>query len=82
MINQIIRLKNALFSYNLWIMKKNAPLAFRVSSELKKNLQRIADREARSTSQICELLLTIGVDSYEKEGARYLQRVLNNAKEV
>ena len=27
-----------LFSYNLWIMKKNAPLAFRVSSELKKGL--------------------------------------------
>jgi hypothetical protein len=62
-------------------MKKNAPLAFRVSNDLKKNLQRIADREARSTSQICELLLTIGVDAYEKEGARYLQRLLNSSKE-
>jgi predicted transcriptional regulator len=62
-------------------MKKNAPLTFRVSSDLKKNLQRIADREARSTSQICELLLAIGVEAYEEEGARYLQRVLNNLKE-
>jgi hypothetical protein len=32
-------------------------------------------------SQICELLLTIGVDAYEKEGGRYLQRVLSSAKE-
>ena len=32
-------------------------------------------------SQICELLLSIGVDAYEKEGTRYLQRVLSNAKE-
>ena len=51
-------------------------------SELKKSLQRIADHEARSMSQICELLLTIGVDAYEKEGTRYLQRVLSSSKEA
>jgi hypothetical protein len=61
-------------------MKKNAPLAFRVSSELKKNLQRIADREARSISQICEILLTIGADTYEKEGPKYLHRFLDRQK--
>ena len=33
-------------------------------------------------SQICELLLTIGVDAYEKEGARYLQRVLSSQKKL
>jgi predicted transcriptional regulator len=63
-------------------MKKNAPLAFRIPGELKKSLQRIADREARSMSQICELLLTIGVDAYEKQGARYLQIVLSGSKEA
>ena len=63
-------------------MKKNAPLAFRIPGDLKKSLQRIADREARSMSQICELLLTIGVDAYEKEGARYLQLVLSSSKET
>ena len=63
-------------------MKKNAPLAFRIPGELKKSLQRIADHEARSMSQICELLLTIGVDAYEEEGARYLQRVLSSSKEA
>jgi hypothetical protein len=62
-------------------MKKNAPLAFRIPGELKKSLQRIADHEARSVSQICELLLAVGVDAYEKEGTRYLQRVLSSAKE-
>ena len=63
-------------------MKKNAPLAFRIPGELKKSLQRIADREARSMSQICELLLTIGVDAYEKQGARYLQIILSSSKEA
>ena len=29
-------------------------------------------------SQICELLLRIGVEAYGKDGARYLQRLLNN----
>lgn len=68
------------FSYNLRIMKKNAPLAFRISAELKKNLQQIADREARSISQICEILLTIGADAYEKEGPKYLHRFLDRHK--
>jgi hypothetical protein len=73
--------KSGDLSYNLGIMKKNAPLAFRISSELKKNLQQIADREARSISQICEILLTIGADTYEKDGPRYLQRFLGRQKD-
>jgi hypothetical protein len=78
---QLVNSKRPLFSYNLSIMKKNAPLAFRISSELKKSLQQIADREARSISQICEILLTIGTESYGKEGSRYLHRYLGNRKE-
>jgi len=61
-------------SYNVCEMKKDAPLAFRIPSELKTRLQHIADREARSISQICELLLTIGTHAYEREGAKYLHR--------
>jgi hypothetical protein len=63
-------------------MKKDSPLAFRIPSNLKKELQQVADREARSISQICELLLTIGADAYQKEGPRYLQRFLNRQKEA
>lgn len=62
-------------------MKKNAPLAFRIPDELKKSLEQIADREARSISQICEILLTIGTEAYSKEGPRYLQTYLKRSKE-
>lgn len=64
-------------------MKKDAPLAFRIPADLKKKLKRLSNQEARSLSQICELLLRIGVEEYDREGHRYLQKVLiredNNA---
>ena len=62
-------------------MKKNAPPAFRIPGELKKSLQQIANREARSISQICEILLTIGTEAYGREGSKYLQRYLEHSKE-
>jgi len=57
-------------------MRKNAPLAFRIPADLKKRMLKIARLEARSLSQICEMLLTIGVDEYEKDGHKYFQKVL------
>ena len=63
-------------------MKKDAPLAFRISSELKASLQQIAVKEARSISQICEILLTIGTVTYGKEGSKYLDRYLGHRKEL
>ena len=57
-------------------MKKDAPLAFRIPVELKKRLHEIAKREARSISQVCELLLGLGVEEYESKGPKYLQRLL------
>jgi hypothetical protein len=62
-------------------MKKNAPLAFRIPGELKKSLQQIANREARSISQICEILLTIGTEAYGREGSKYLERYLEHGNE-
>jgi hypothetical protein len=61
-------------------MRKDAPLAFRISNDLKKRLQEVAKSEARSLSQICEMLLRLGVEGYEKEGPRYLQRFLSRHK--
>jgi hypothetical protein len=61
--------------------EKDAPLAFRISSELQKKLQQIADREARSIAQICEILLTIGTETYGKEGSKYLHRYFRHRKE-
>jgi hypothetical protein len=63
-------------------MKKDAPLSFRIPEELKKSLQAIADREARSISQVCEILLTIGTEAYNKEGSRYLQSFLKRTKSI
>lgn len=64
------------FSYNRNQMRKDAPLAFRIPADLKKKLLRLAKQEARSLSQICEMLLKIGVEEYDKDGHKYLQRVL------
>jgi hypothetical protein len=36
----------------------------------------IADGEARSISQICELLLSEGVQTYKKDGPKFLQRLV------
>ena len=57
-------------------MAKKEFLGLRVSGELKRGLQKIARAEERSTSQITELLLRIGVDAYQEEGSDYLQRKL------
>jgi hypothetical protein len=61
-------------------MKKSAPLAFRIPDDLKKGLEQIANREARSVSQICQILLTIGMEAYNKEGSKYLQACLGSGK--
>ena len=60
-------------------MTKNAPLAFRIPGDLKKRLEQIAHREARSISQVCEILLSIGADVYAKEGSKYLSRYLEHS---
>jgi len=55
-------------------VRKDAPLAFRIPGDLKQELQKIASGEARSLSQICEILLRIGTQQYAKEGSKFLQR--------
>jgi hypothetical protein len=48
-----------------------------VRSDLKKTLEAIADTEGRSVAQVCEAFLIAGSDKYRKEGAGFLQHVLN-----
>lgn len=55
-------------------------LAFRVAPELKHELQRIADDEQRALSQVCEMLLYEGLEAYEKEGAKFIQRLVAQQK--
>ncbi len=62
------------------VTTKKGFLAFRVSSDLKNEIQEIANSEARSISQVCELLLSEGVQSYKKEGPRFIQRLVAKQK--
>jgi hypothetical protein len=55
---------------------KDTRLNFRIRSELKKKLEFVAAAEARSVSQICEAFLQAGLKAYEKEGTRYIRRLL------
>src|SRR5689334_6260405 len=42
--------------------------------------ERKRDREVRSISQICEILLRIGAEQYGKEGSAFLQGFLSRRK--
>jgi hypothetical protein len=55
-------------------------IAFRVAPELKRELQRIAGDEQRALSQICEMFLYEGVESSEKEGPKFMQRLVARQK--
>ena len=64
----------------LLVTTKKGFLAFRVAPDLKNDIQEIADNEARSISQICELLLSEGVQVYKKEGPKFMQRLVAKQK--
>ena len=49
-------------------------------SELKKSLEAIAEKEARSVAQICEAILQDGADAYRKDGPKYLNRLISRQK--
>jgi predicted transcriptional regulator len=57
-------------------MKKDARLTFRVRSDLKKNIEEIANREGHSVAQICEAFLLAGRDAYKKQGSKFAKRAL------
>jgi hypothetical protein len=55
-------------------------LVFRVDPGLRRDIQRIADEEQRTLTQICEMLLYEGVEAYNKEGAKFIQRLIAKQK--
>jgi hypothetical protein len=55
-------------------------LVFRVDPELRRDIQRIADEEQRTLTQVCEMLLNEGVEAYKKEGAKFMQRLITKQK--
>ena len=55
-------------------MARKTFLGVRIDPELRKALEEVANLEERSVSQICELMLRKGVEGYNREGTKYLQR--------
>jgi hypothetical protein len=52
----------------------------RLSANLKRELQDVARREERTLLQICEMFVAGGLESFRKEGVKYLQRLLVHQK--
>jgi hypothetical protein len=61
-------------------MAKDSRVTFRIRSELKKSLEVVAVKESRSLAQICEAFIRAGLNAYQKEGAKYLSRLLSPDK--
>lgn len=56
---------------------KNQQIGFRVPAGLKKELQEVARREGRTLSQICEMFVVGALEAYQREGPKYVQRLLS-----
>jgi hypothetical protein len=64
-----------------WTMRsKDEQIGFRLPANLKRELHNIARREGRTLSQICEIFVSGGLESYRREGPKYLQRLLSRQK--
>ena len=61
-------------------MARTGFLVFRVEPALRRDIQRIADEEQRTITQVCEMLLNEGVEAYKKEGPKFIQRLVAKQK--
>lgn len=57
-------------------MKKDTRLTFRVTTDLKRDIEAIASRESQSVARICEAFIVAGFDTYKKRGTKFLQPLL------
>lgn len=53
---------------------------FRVDPVLRREVERIAEEEQRTITQVCEMLLHEGIEAYKKEGAKFMQRLVAKQK--
>lgn len=56
-------------------------MVFRVDPALRRDIQRIADEEQRTITQVCEMLLNEGIEAYKKEGSKFMQRLVAKQKD-
>ena len=51
-----------------------------MDAALRRDIERIADEEQRTITQVCEMLLNEGVEAYKKEGPKLMQRLVAKQK--
>jgi len=51
-----------------------------VDPTLRRDIQRIADEEQRTITQVCEMFLHEGVEDYKKDGTKFIQRLVAKQK--
>ena len=61
---------------------KDDRIGFRIPAEVKSALMAVANKEGRSLAQVCELFLRAGLLAYKREGAKYIQRSLEQRAQV
>ena len=66
--------------HRISVVARTGFLVFRVDPALRRDVQRIADEEQRTITQVCEMLLYEGVDAYKKEGPKFMQRLVAKQK--
>ena len=47
-----------------------------MQSNLKKEIESIAEREGQSAARICEAFLFAGSEAYKKQGRKFLERMI------
>jgi hypothetical protein len=62
-------------------MRKGSALSVRIPQKLKAELEQAALKEGRTISQICEALLSGGIETYKKRGSKYIQGLLSRGRE-
>ena len=55
-------------------------MVLRVDLALRHDIQPIADEEQRTITQICEMPLYEGVEAYQKDGPKFIQRLVAKQK--
>ena len=54
-------------------MAKDSRLTFRISSDVKRELEVVAETEGRSVAQVSEAFLRAGLERYHRSGSKSLQ---------
>jgi hypothetical protein len=67
--------------HRISVVARTGFLVFRVDPALRRDIQRIADEEQRTLTQVCEMLLNEGVEAYKQEGRERVHSALGRQTE-